>query len=183
MTIENVLIVDTETNGLHPEHGAKVIEIGAILYNIKNRAILQCLSTLFPCESNPVQHINNITPESTKSPMVADHILMPLFLHMARESQVFVAHNAQFDKKFIDPMKFTKSWQNDPFDWICTKSGFKWPSNPSRLRLQDVCRSMGIDYAEGAHRSMYDCERIALCFSKVDDLQERIDAAYERAIK
>ena len=34
-SIGNVLIVDTETTGLHPDKGAKIIEIAALLYNIK----------------------------------------------------------------------------------------------------------------------------------------------------
>ena len=177
MTIENVLICDVETTGLD-EKKCQIIELGAILYNIKTKSILQCFSTLFPCESNPVEHINHISVESTKCNMYTTNAFLGIFAAFQEKSQAFIAHNAQFDEKFIHTIFGDIK---NPF--ICTKSQFKWPSHPSRLRLQDVCHSMGVPYGEESHRALYDAERIALCFSKVDDLQERIDAAYERAIK
>ena len=178
--IESVLILDTETSGLHPEHGAIIIELGAILYSVKHNAVLQSFSTLFPCESNPVEHINHIKPVVTKAFDYNDK-WESFFAYMYQEAQAMVAHNAPFDKKFVETLNFGVEQENTK--WICTKSDFRWPNPLNRYRLQDVCHSMGVTYGDESHRALYDAERIALCFSKVDDLQERIDAAYERAIK
>lgn len=180
MTIENVLILDTETTGLEPSKGAVIIELGAILYSIKHKCILQQFSTLFPCEENPVEHINHISPQITKAFEYNDK-WESFFAYMYQEAQTMVAHNAQFDKKFVETLDFGVGQENTK--WICTKNHFKWPKPLNRYRLQDVCHSLGVSYGEESHRALYDCERIALCFNKVEDLQERIDAAYERAVK
>ncbi len=173
--IENVLIVDTETTGLDPNKGAKLIELAAILYNVKHRTILQQFSTLMPCDENPVENINNISAESTrvKMPMT---LIVPLLSQLADHAQAWVAHNADFDKKFINtidpqpPQRFTER------RWICTKADFRWPVQLYRTRLQDVCTAMGVAYVD-AHRALADCDFIAKCFSKVADLEARLMSA------
>lgn len=171
--IENVLIVDLETTGLHPEHSAQIIELGAILYNIKHKAILQQFSTLIPCNENPVQHINNINPEITKLIPYYPYWEDVLTVMVNHAKDVCVAHNAQFDKKFLLHNNRFKYLFADT-KWICTKNDFKWPVPLKRNRLQDVCEAMGVPYVN-AHRSLADCTFIAQCFSKVEDLQQRID--------
>ena len=178
--IENVLIVDTETTGLDPSKGAKLIEVGAILYNVKHKAILQQFSTLFPCDENPVSHINGIEPEVTK--VKTPRLFITLVLsQMVDHCQAIVAHNAQFDRKFlalIDPAPI-KSF--DDHRWICTKNDFKWPIPLFRNRLQDICMAMGVEYTE-AHRALNDCTMIAKCFSKVNDLETRINRCSSSAV-
>lgn len=170
--IENVLILDTETTGLHPDKGAQIIELGAILYNVKHKAILQQFSTLFPCETNPVEHINHISAELTKGKYMADHMKDAL-ISMIANCDAFVAHNAPFDRNFLlADARMGDLFHSKP--WICTQRDFKWPALLTRFRLQDVCGAMGIPYVE-AHRALTDCNFIAQCFSKIDDLEERIN--------
>lgn len=171
--IENVLILDTETTGLHPEKGDTVIEIGAILYNLKNKTILQNFSTLFPCEANPVEHINGISADSTKCNYPLEVVMQQLKL-MTLHSQACIAHNAEFDKKFIKSLSVWQFMSHHP--WICTRDHFKWPVNLYRNRLQDVCNAMGVPYVE-AHRALNDCRLIAECFSKIGDLELRMETA------
>jgi DNA polymerase-3 subunit epsilon len=180
MIIENALILDTETTGLHVKNGAEIIELGAILYSIKHKAILQCFSTLFPCESNPVEHINHISPELTKAYPYNDK-WESFFAYMYQDAQVLISHNTQFDKLFLETLDYGVSHGDIP--WICTKNDFKWPNPLNRYRLQDICHSMGVIYGEGSHRALYDCSLIEQCLSKVEDLQERMDAAYEKSTK
>lgn len=172
--IENILIIDTETTGLDPAKGAKMIELGAILYNVKHKVILQNFSTLFKCDANPVQDINNISPEATQCKMPM-HFIVPMFIQMADHAQALVAHNAQFDKKFIDTIEPKPAHKFSERKWICTRSDFNWPVTLYRNRLQDVCVAMGVPYVE-AHRALNDCNLIAQCFTKVQDLQVRINA-------
>lgn len=196
--IENILIMDTETTGLFPEKGDKVIEIAAVLFNVKHKAILQCFSTLLPCDANPVEKINHISPEMTKCAYpFAEHNLNKeiiaawhdpkspgtviydesltynlILMEMALAAESCVAHNAQFDKSFIAKLPCGEMFLNHK--WICTKNNFTWPVPLARLRLEDICTAMSVPYVN-AHRAMADCLLLAQCFQKVDDLQERIN--------
>jgi len=170
----NLLIVDVETTGLSPTKNS-LIEIGAILFSVKHKKMLQCFSTLLPCDINPVENINNI-PASLTLERYNIETSIKMLDNMAFYADALVAHNAPFDKGFlenINELKHADSYFNKR-PWICTKSDFKWPSRPSRLRLVDVCESLKVPYVN-AHRALRDCELIAECFNKVDDLQDRIE--------
>jgi len=174
--LDNVLIVDTETTGLHPDKGAKVIEIGAILYNIQHKTILQNFSTLFPCEENPVEDINGIKAEATRSAIPLELVNGQL-LEMVRHCDVIVAHNAPFDRKFIKTLAIWSEYGNKP--WICTKSDFKWPVSLHRTRLQDICEAMGVKYID-AHRALNDCKLIAECFNRIPNLGQLMTNAFNK---
>lgn len=171
----NLLIIDTETSGLS-EKTDKCIEIAAILYNVEHKKMLQCVSSLFPCEENPVERINNIKAELTQCKMGHAHPLMFL-KDMARNADFIMAHNAQFDKKFLKQFPILDEYFWDT-PWLCSKNDFKWPSRPSRLRLQDICESFGIPYT-GAHRALSDCLLLAKCLTKVEDLTKRIETYFK----
>lgn len=197
--IENILIVDTETTGLDPRRGDKVIEVAAILFNLKHKTILQSFATLLPCETNPVEQINHIKAESTqcpypfvgvktskeqveemwKNPKAASTgiyeekiSLNAILIEMSEASQAYVAHNAEFDKKFMATLPCGTHFSNKR--WICTKNHFRWPVYLQRRRLQDICDKMGVDYVN-AHRALADCLLLAQCFSKIEDLEKRFN--------
>jgi DNA polymerase-3 subunit epsilon len=196
--IENILILDTETTGLFPDKGDKVIEIAAVLFNVKHKAILQCFSTLLPCDANPVEKINHISPEMTQceypfiqsklndeisaawnDPNLSGSIQYEealtfnfLLMEMALAADACVAHNAQFDKSFIATLPCGGNLLNKK--WICTKNNFTWPVPLARLRLEDICNAMSVPYLN-AHRAIIDCLLLAECFQKIEDLQERIN--------
>lgn len=176
--IENILIIDTETTGLEPSKGAKLIEVGAVLYNIKHKAILQQFSSLYPCDQNPVEDINGISPAITQIINGNSSWCTLMLEGMASSCDAIVAHNAKFDKKFIMsclplPPLFMKPW-------ICTKDHFKWSKQLFRNRLQDICEAYKIPY-ENAHRALADCLLLASCFTEVGDLQQRMEFACSAA--
>lgn len=199
--IENIMILDTETTGLSPKTGAQVIEIGAILFNVRYKSILQCFSTLLPCETNPVEHINHINPNATKCsyPFVDENndivpriehtlpgfqcgdtvIYQKLINHncilieMSNYAEILVAHNADFDKRFIETLRCGDHLLRKK--WMCTKKDFNWPVPLTRTRLEDICNAMGVPYLN-AHRALTDCLFLAKCFEKIEDLQERFNA-------
>ncbi len=168
----NILIIDTETTGLYPEKGAICIEIAALLYSVKFKKVLQTFSTFLPCETNDVEHINNIKAEWTRETMAKE---MPLrYLNeMAHYADFIVAHSAEFDKKFLATIPALKDKHLFQTKWICTKEHFQWPVALTRKRLRDVCYAMKVPYVD-AHRALTDCTFLADCFSKIEDLEERI---------
>ncbi len=168
--IENILILDTETTGLHPEKGAIVIEVAAHLFNIHHREIIQTFSTLLACDKNPAQDINNIDPEWTRV-RKEEGAGLKFLGYMSHQADYIVAHNAAFDKKFMGTLKFDGHFEQ--MKWICTQRDFKWPAQLVRYRLMDVCEAMGVPYVD-AHRALNDCNFLAECFKKVDDLESRI---------
>lgn len=165
----NILILDTETTGLAPEKGAKLIEVGALLYNVEHKVVLQTLSTFLPSATNEAEHINHIRPEWTLVPVDVDGAARMLEA-MAKRANCIVAHNAQFDKRFMRLMPLADSFWEKP--WVCTKDKFRWPVSLGRYRLEDICHAMGVPYIQ-AHRSLTDCHFLADCFTKVYDLAER----------
>lgn len=180
----NILILDTETNGLYTAKGCKTIEIAVILFNLKYKSVLQAFSTLCPCEENPVENINHIPAGLTKEKYPyselfeentfekqTKYFMDSILLGMADAADAIVAHNAKFDRDFVATL--TGCGDNlSRRKWICTKSNFTWPVPLSRLRLEDICNAMGVPYVN-AHRAMNDCQLLAQCFGKVDDLESR----------
>lgn len=167
----NILIIDCETTGLN-EKSDKCIEVAGLLYNVEHKKMLQCVSTFLPCIVNPVEHINNIKAEWTQCRM-GIHSPIIFLRDMAKNADCIMAHNAEFDYKFLKQAEGLDEefWKKS---WVCTKKDLKWPSNPTRLRLQDICESVGIPYSN-PHRALSDCSLLSKCLSKVDDLKERIE--------
>lgn len=169
--IENILILDTETTGLDPQKGAKLIEIGALLYNVQHKIVTQVLSSFFPCEENPCENINNIKSEWTKLGMSYASAI-EMINGMAKHAYLVVAHNAEFDRKFMATLKCEVNNKR----WICTKRDFRWPVTLFRNRLEDICKAMDVPYVN-AHRAIADCTFLANCFTKVSDLEIRLQQA------
>ena len=60
-----LLILDTETTGLEPA-SAQCIEVGAVLFQVPQRAVLAQVSFLLPAQANPAEAINGIPAAVTR---------------------------------------------------------------------------------------------------------------------
>ena len=99
--IENILILDVETQGLDEKKG-KLLEIGCIFYNIPTRSIHHQVSFLMKEDSNPVEHINHISVESLKTVLPECTIMGYGFVcQLLFSCDDIVAHNAAFDRKWL----------------------------------------------------------------------------------
>ncbi len=99
-TIENILILDTETTGLD-ENKDEIIEVGCILFNVKSKSVLSQVSFLFPVNSNEAEHVNGIPAEVTNIKQPWEDGLN-FFLKLVDCSDLIVAHNVEFDKNGLE---------------------------------------------------------------------------------
>ena len=173
--IEKILILDTETTGLD-EKKSEVIEIGCILFHVPSRSVLSQLSFLFPVNTNDAKHINGISPEITNITQPWEDGLN-LFLKLVDCSDLLVAHNAEFDKKWFGKGKLPSL----PKKWVCSLEDINWSfkkSLKSRPSVTDLALSFSVP-VWNLHRALSDCFYISEVFKKCDDLERILIKAAE----
>lgn len=171
-----LLILDTETTGLEVT-SSSVIEIGAILYSVTHRCILQQFSTLLPVAgSNPVKHINQIDAKASRA-SYPYQLAMTLFQNLHDRADYLIAHNAEFDRKWFGRGLLPPVSK----PWLCTCDDFSWPrASKSRLSLVNLALEHGIGVSN-AHRALADCQLIATLFDRVDNFEAILKQAIERS--
>ena len=97
---DKYIIFDVETTGFDPQHGARIIEIGAV--HIENGNIISEFKSLINCGkavSKQAQKVNGITNDMLSGKPASEEVL-PGFLKFISENTL-VAHNAIFDISFL----------------------------------------------------------------------------------
>ena len=172
---ERLLILDTETTGLSPRHG-RCIEVGAVLFHVPSRAVLNQLSFLLPCEENPAHHVNGIAPAVTTLPQPREAALA-CFQALVASADALLAHNAAFDRQWFGhgPLPALE------LPWICSMDDIRWPAerglrpNPS---VRDLALSHGVP-VWAAHRALTDCTYLVQVFERCPELETLLQAALE----
>ena len=173
--IEKILILDTETTGLD-ENKDEIIEIGCILFHVSSKSVLSQASFLFPVTSNEAEHVNGISAEVT-------NIIQPwedglkFFLKLVDSSDVIVAHNVEFDKKWFGKGRLPKLEK----EWICSLEDINWSfqkSLKSRPSVTDLALSFSIP-VWNLHRALSDCFYISEVFKKCENLEGLLIKATE----
>ena len=118
--IEKILILDTETTGLD-ENKDEVIEIGCILFDVSFKCVLSQVSFLFPVNINEAEHVNGIPAEVTNISQPWEDGLN-FFLKLVDYSDLIVAHNVEFDRKWFGKGRLPKLEKN----WICSLEDINW---------------------------------------------------------
>ncbi len=167
-SVNNVLILDTETTGLD-ETKDEVIEVGSILFNIQSKSILSQVSFLLPVTSNPAEHINQISVEvsNLSQPSVE---AMTFFLKLVDHCDFIIAHNAEFDKKWFGSGKLPKLNKK----WICSLEDINW-SFKKNLKPKPSVSSLALAFGIpvwNLHRALSDCYYLSEVFKRCDNLEE-----------
>ena len=173
--IEKILILDTETTGLD-EKKDEIIEIGCILFNVTSKSVLSQVSFLFPVSSNEAEHINGISAEVTNIKQPWEEGLN-FFLKLVDCSDLIVAHNVEFDKKWFGKGKLPKLEKK----WICSLEDINWSFQrnlKNRPSVTDLALSFSIP-VWSLHRALSDCLYISEVFKRCDDLEELLIKATE----
>lgn len=159
MQESNIFVaIDVETTGLSPINN-ELIEISAIKYNGNKK--IDTFSTLVkPKMPIPyrITEITGITNDMVKnSPQIEE--VMPNLVEFVGNSPI-VAHNANFDYKFIQNYSNGSFSKNKVIDTV--QIGRKlYPELPNH-KLGTIAKYIGIT-EDGFHRAEFDCE----CCAKI----------------
>ena len=165
---ENILILDTETTGLDNKND-DCLEVGSILFNVKSRSVLAQQSFLLPVENNNAEKINNIPAEITRLPQPLSEAII-YFESLVRVSDLIVAHNAEFDKKWFGLNKLPRIEK----PWICSMDDMTWPAD-RQLKTRPSVRDLALAYGVpvwNAHRALTDCIYLAEVFKRCSDFEK-----------
>jgi DNA polymerase-3 subunit epsilon len=170
-----LLILDTETTALSPEQG-QCIEVGAILFQVAERAVLAQVSFLLPAASNPAAHVNGIDAAITRLPQPWQAGLQ-CFEAMLAAADALLAHNAAFDRQWFGHGLLPAVAK----PWICSMEDIRWPAE-SHLRASPSVRDLALAYGVpvwAAHRALTDCIYLAQVFERCSDLELLLEQGRE----
>ena len=173
--IEKILILDTETTGLD-ENEDEIIEIGCILFHVTSKSVLSQISFLLPVSSNKAEHINGISSKVTNIKQPWEDGLN-FFLKLVDCSDLIVAHNVEFDKKWFGKGRLPKLEKK----WICSLEDINWSFQKNlknRPSVTDLALSFSIP-VWSLHRALSDCFYISEVFKKCENLEELLIKATE----
>ena len=173
--IHSLLILDTETTGLD-EKEDEVIEIGCILFHVESRSVLSQVSFLLPVCSNRAEEINGISASSTNFNQPWEDAIK-FFLKLVDASDLIVAHNVEFDKKWFGIGRLPELNKK----WVCSLEDINWSFKKnlkSRPSVTDLALAFQIP-VWNLHRALSDCYYISEVFKKCENLEDLLIKATE----
>ena len=172
---QRLLILDTETTGLDPEHHS-CIELGAVLFDVPHRAVLNQVSFLIPCQNNPAEAVNGIPAAVSRLPQPWRSGLA-CFEAMLEAADVVLAHNAAFDRQWFGRGELPEIRK----PWLCSMDDLRWPAERN-LRATPSVRDLALAYGVpvwAAHRALTDCIYLAQVFERCAELEGLLQAGLE----
>jgi len=162
--MERLIVLDTETTGIDPKEGHRIIEVGAV--QIQNREIT---NTEFHKYVQP----NRTVGDSVKIHGITDKFLInkPQFSQISEdlisfiEGSTLIIHNAPFDLGFLNhelKLNGTKKKIEDLCPIIDTLELSKKQRPGTMHNLDALCRRFGIDTsARTRHGALLDAQILA----------------------
>jgi DNA polymerase-3 subunit epsilon len=186
------IILDTETTGLDPNSGHRIVEIGCVEMIHKMRTGKTFHSYINPLRDVPqeAQAVHGISSE-----FLLDK---PVFVDIANALVEFlgdatlVIHNASFDMKFLNyelKMHGYEIWPNERVLDTLAMARKKFPGAPASLDA--LCKRFGVDLSvRTKHGALLDAELLSevyieLCGGKqvgIDFAQAAIVAEHEKEL-
>ena len=180
-----ILIFDTETSGLDPQWNV-ILQLSYQIVDSDSWATIKTVNHFFSWPEDKTRvsmeaiNVNGLTEEVLTSKQLSNRkSALEEFVTDKDSCNLLVAHNIEFDKKFIlsacreegvkfassgwsqsyDTMKRTTSYCQIPKVW---GNGYKWP------KLTELADCLGIDYSRiSLHDSSGDVELTKLCFKQI----------------
>lgn len=172
---DTVIVLDFETTGLSPDYGDRAIEIGAV--RIENGKIAERFQSLM----NPGRRINSFIEGYTgiTNGMLKDAPPCKKVMHKFADfinGYNLVAHNASFDKRFLDAElgKISRSYSGQ-FACSMLMSRRIYQDAPNH-KLATLIEYANIPVDGVFHRALYDSEMTTkLWLAMLDNISEQYD--------
>ena len=173
MNANSLIILDFETTGLSPDNGDRAIEIGAV--KLEEGVVTERFQELmYP--GRPVSHFiadyTGITNEMLSKAAPCDEV-MARFADFIQGHNL-VAHNASFDKRFLDSELKRISRDYDG-QFVCSLLlSRRLNQSAPNHKLGTLINYKGIASNGSFHRALYDSEMTAkLWLAMLEDIQEK----------
>lgn len=180
-----ILVFDTETSGLNPQWNV-ILQLSYQIVDSNSWTTHKTVNHYFSWPENRTRVnqeaivVNGLTEEVLASKQLSNKkSALEEFVEDKDSCDLLVAHNLEFDKKFLiascreegvkyansgwgqsyDTMKRTTNYCKIPKGW---GNGYKWP------KLTELADCLGVDYSQIAlHDSSGDVELTKQCFRKI----------------
>lgn len=177
------LILDTETTGLDPKKDF-IIEVAGILVDLNYKRIECQRSGLIYAvtnqDSEKITGISQLMLDSVKSTFDDPFNSIKI---MAEQSICIVAHNAEFDKSFVEAKGIIlNNKNNSPLEWICSYRDISYGLQTENKKLSTLAEAYSVD-SGGAHRALADVTMLAHILFKVPNIEEQVFSAIENKKK
>ena len=181
--MNKILILDTETTGLDPKKDS-IIEVAAILVDLNHKRI-ECqrsglIYALTNQESEIITGISQLMLDGVKSAFDDPFNSIKI---MAEQSTCIVAHNAEFDKGFVEAKGIVLNDKNNsPLEWICSYRDISYDIETENKKLSTLAEAYEVK-SDGAHRALADVTMLAHILFKVPNIEEQVFSAIENKKK
>lgn len=159
-TDNRFVCLDFETTGCSPEHGGKVIQAAIIIIDngkiVDKRNEFFTISQLDVLNGALTSDVFHISEEdiSRKELFVESELRDILYDEFVNKKSILVAHNAGFERKFLDSVGIIVDNDTQVLDSRYWLRGFD-PTSNNIDSLEVVCARHNIDYS-GAHDALFD---------------------------
>jgi DNA polymerase-3 subunit epsilon len=162
-----VVVFDTETTGLYPEDGDRVIQIAFILLD-ENLEYVTDFSTLF----NPSRDVGRTDIHGITQGMVR---IAPRFGSMAEkfakvlDGKVLVAHNADFDMRFLESEFFQSPFPTPKVKKVIDTLALarQHVRGPKNYKLMSLVEHFEIDTSNAPFGRAHDARFDAWCCAEI----------------
>ncbi|WP_111978912.1 3'-5' exonuclease [Algibacillus agarilyticus] len=169
---DSLIILDFETTGLSPNLGDRAIEIGAV--KIESGQVVDTFQELMDpgfLISSFIQGYTGITNSMLKGSRSCSTVMYE-FADFIRGSNL-VAHNASFDKRFLEHELELVSSPHTGGEFACSLLLARriYPNAPSH-KLGELITYKNIPAKDGFHRALFDAEMTAKLWLKmIEDIK------------
>ena len=164
--LETFAVIDFETSGLSPAHGARPIEVAAVL--VRDGKIHDRYQSLINAGVHipyMIEDLTGISNDMVRSAPKVGEVMSEVAGFVG--SHPLVAHNAAFDQKFWDAeLKRIKLKRQQEFVCSLMLARRMYPSVRSH-KLSELANSLDLPGAGRYHRALADAQVTAYLFLKI----------------
>jgi ATP-dependent Lhr-like helicase len=136
------VVLDCETTGLHPSAHHRIVELALITVDGEGRPIESWSSLLRPERDLGPTAIHGIRAREVADAPSFEEVLGEILDRIA--GRVVVAHNAGFDKAFLEHELARSGLEIEPLPTLCTMElATRLGIGGTRRRLSDCCEALG----------------------------------------